>query len=620
MLYAQIVLGIPVEGPFDYIVPGLMREKIYNGSRVWVNFSGRKKVGFVVGLKHKTSIKKLKEVSAVIDDYPIVDREALLLTKKLSEYYCCSWGEAIETALPEGIRKGKKLTSVKEGGLRAGNTDKKYSAKQDVTLVYDLGGVLRWRIYLERLKESLNAGESSIILLPDKGAVLNAKELIQKEMDARVSILYRSAPRELEEWLSIKRGEVDIVIGMRSSVFAPLVNLGLIIMDEEQDSVYKQDQVPHYHARQAALMRISIENAKLILGSTSPSLESLFLVKKNRAEYVLLPSTRIHPGIRIVDTKAEYLRHKPKNVFLSKYLEDAIAQQLSSSGKTLLFLNRKGFATFVSCNNCQAVLRCPRCNVNLVFHFKEGILNCHYCNFKMDSPKICPNCNSGYIKFSGSGTEKIESELTRIFPQARIKAIEPGSIFDAQGADIFVSTSLVTKKTGHNFDLICVLGIDNSLNRADLRSSEKVFSSLMGLLKLTGKKLVIETGFPEHHVFRALLKNDAFIFYDKELKERKELNFPPYKHLALVKLRSRIETKANEISHALFKRLNAKNDKRGINILSVNPGQPPKLRGSFYWQLLIRSNNPKKITGFLKKQLKAFRHSGIIITVDVDPL
>ena len=616
MLYAQIVLGIPVEGPFDYIVPESFRQKINPGSRAWVNFGTKKKIGYVVGLTHKTSVKKLREITEAIDDCPVLDKEMLLLTKQLSEYYCCSWGEVIEAALPEALRRGKRVPEFKSGASKR----KSSFDNASITLIHDLDGASRWKVYLERIKESLNAGLSSIVLLPDKNAVLNAKEIIQRQLNARTSVFYRKVPKELDEWLQIRKGEIDIVVGMRSGVFAPFTNLGLIIIDEEQDLVYKQDQVPHYHARQAALMRSGIGKSKLILGSTSPSLESLQLVKKGLVKYMPLSRAKAYPKIMIIDTKAEYLRFKPKNAFFSKYMEDSILSALNSSEKTLIFLNRKGFATVASCNNCRTVLRCPRCNVNLVFHFKEGILNCHYCNFKMDSPKICPNCNSGYIKFSGAGTEKIESELSRIFPQARIKAFESESIFDAQDTDIFVSTSLVTKKTGHNFDLICVLSIDNSLNRADFRSSEKVFSSLMGLLKLTAKKLLIETGFPQHHAFKALLNNDANIFYDKELKERKELNFPPYKHLALVKLRSKIETKAKEASHALFKRLNAKNNKRGINVLSVNPGQPPKLRGNFYWQLLIRSNNPKQITGFLKTQLKDFRHSGIIVTVDIDPL
>lgn len=621
MLYAQIVLGLPVEGPFDYIVPELLRKKIYKGSRVFVNFAGRRKVGFVVRLKHDSSIKKLKEIFSVIDEHPIIDRESLLLTKKLSEYYCCSWGEAIETALPEGIRKGKKTPQIKVDGLRIVNTDNKYSANQDITLVHDLDGVLRWGIYLEKIRDGLNAGASSIILLPDKSAVLKAKELICKELDAKISILYRNVPRELEEWLRIKIGEVDIVIGMRSSIFAPLANLGLIIIDQEQDSAYKQDQVPHYHARQVALMLAKIKKAKLILGSTAPSLESFHLVKRGIAKYIPLSRIKKYPEISIIDIKAEYYRFKPKNLILSKYLEDLIAATINSSGKTLLFLNRKGFATFAFCNNCAKVLRCPRCNVNLTFHFKENILTCHYCNFKMENPKICPSCNSGYIKFSGMGTERIESELSRVFPQAKIKRVDTESNPDLKSADIFISTSaIIAKQASYNFDLVTVLGIDNSLNRVDFRSSEKAFSLLMSLLKLTDRKLLIQTGFPGHHAFKAIAKNDVDIFYSDELRERRQLDLAPFKHLALIKLRSKVEQKAREGSYALFKKLNSKNNKYGVRMLSVNPGQPSKLRGNFYWQILIRSNNPEKATKFLKINLKDFRHSGIIVTVDIDPL
>lgn len=614
MLYAKVVLGLPVEGPFDYIVPEGVNNRISIGSRVRVSFGPRKKIGYVVGLTQKTSVKKLKELSEVIDNYPVLDKNMLCLTKELSEYYCCSWGEAIETALPQGVRKGRKMPELKNAVLEKKNS----SYNPAVILVHDLSGTERWKIYLESIKECLNAGKSSIVMLPDKDSILNAKEIIQKELNSKIALIYRNMPKEQDEWLRIKSGGVDIVIGARSGVFAPLSDLGLLIIDEEQDSVYKQDQSPHYHSRQVALMRAKMEKAGLILGSTSPSLESLGLVKKGIAKYVKLSLKKTDPQIRIIDTKTEYLRLKSKNIFISKYLEDAVAGQLNSSGKTLIVINRRGFATCASCNNCQKALRCPRCNINLVFHFKENALSCHYCNFKMEIPKICPNCNSGYIKFSGVGTEKVESELSRIFPQARIKRIEKDSAFSPGSADIFVSTSLVTKRTDYDFDLVCVLGADNYLNRPDFRSSEKAFSLLTGLLRLAAKQLIVQTGFPQHKIFEAVLKNDFNLFYEEELKERKQLNFPPYNHLILAKLRSKSETKAKDGALALFKKLNTKS--KYMQVLSVNVGQPAKLRGNFYWQLLISSGNPGKAVKILKTQLKDFRHSGIIVTVDVDPL
>jgi len=237
----------------------------------------------------------------------------------------------------------------------------------------------------------------------------------------------------------------------------------------------------------------------------------------------------------------------------------------------------------------------------------------------MQAPSICPECNSGYIKFSGAGTEKIESELSRIFPQARINILEGGNL-DLDNLDIAIATSSIIKQESLMFDLIGVLGIDNALNRLDFRSTEKVFGLLTGLSNLTEKKFLIQTATPSHHCFQALLKNDAGLFYDEELKQRKQLGFPPYKHLVLLKLRCKNEERVKAIAEALFEKMNEINKNRSIEIISVNPSNPAKLRGSFYWQVLIRSGKVLSVNELIKNSLKDFRHSGIIVTVDVDPV
>jgi primosomal protein N' (replication factor Y) len=238
----------------------------------------------------------------------------------------------------------------------------------------------------------------------------------------------------------------------------------------------------------------------------------------------------------------------------------------------------------------------------------------------MPTPLICPNCNAGYIRYTGLGTEKIESELSRLFAQARIKRLDSQDNFQLKDIDIVVAASSIIKQTDYNFDLIGVLNIDNSLNRIDFRASEKTFDLLMGLVKLTDKKLIIQTRLPQHHCFRALLNKDINIFYDEELKQRKQLNFPPYRHIVLVKLRGKNEDKVRQVSSTLFEQLNKCNKNKGIKIISVNPAHPSKLRGNFYWQVLINSSRIRKTSEFLKIHLKSFRHSGIIVTVDVDPI
>ncbi len=614
MLYARVVVGLPVEGPFDYIVPPEIVQKIKIGKRVRVDFRNKKIVGYVVGVSNKTSIKKLKPVLELIDAEPVLNKEMLILARGISDYYCCSLGEAIETALPDAIRKGKKLNRIPAG--QAGLHKK---AVAGVTLLHDLDGAGRWEIYLEEIRSALKNNGSVIVMLPDKGAVLKAKRLLQEKTGGRISVLYRNQPKELDTWLNIKAGGYNLVVGTRSAVFAPLDNLSLIIIDKEESFAYKQDQAPHYHAREVAFMRSKTEKVKLLLGTSSPSLESFYLARQNKIGYNFIPAKSL-PEVKIFDTKytAEFQRHK--KAVLSKYLEDEVGRVLNAGGKTLIFLNRRGFATFLSCQQCGKTLKCGRCNVHLVYHFKENLLRCHRCSFKMEPPRICPDCNAGYLKYSGIGTEKIESELSRIFPQAKIKNFERIGNEGLDSVDICVATEAVLKDEDFKFDITGVLSIDNSLNRIDLRSSEKTFALLIGLLKATKDKLIIQTGLPEHHCFAALENKDINLFYVEELKHRKQLKFPPYKHMALIKIRGRDPARVEEAGNVLFSRLKEANKNRSVKVLTLNPGQPAKLRGNFYRQIMLESDSCRKITKFLKINLKDFPHSGIIVTVDVDPI
>ncbi len=644
MLYAKVVFSLAIEGPFDYIVPQHLSDKIKEGSRVWVSLRTQKTLGYVVNLTNQTKIKYLKEVSDVIDDFAVLDQNMLALTQKIADYYCCSWGQAIDTALPEAIRKGGRLPSYAKNkepslnnaaatappsslpalptGSASKNNPDSYRGIPEQTLIHDhdLNIEKRWEIYTREIEKSLNDNKSVIVLLPDIDSVLKYSRMLTGRLTSQVRILYRKQPKELDEWTAVKLSKLCVVMGTRSAIFAPLSELGLIIIDEEENPVYKQDQVPHYHARQAAFLRADIQNSRFILGSAAPSVESFYQAKESKIKYLPITRAKSYPQIDIINTKELSLEVRSKGLVSLKYLADSVNTTLNSAGKTLLFLNRKGFATFASCRNCGMVLKCPRCNINLVYHFKEQILSCHYCNFKMPPPDICTNCNSGYIRYSGTGTEKIESELYRLFPQAKIKQLDRQTETGINEADIFISTQYIIKLTDFNFDLIEVLSIDNSLNHLDFRSGEKTFKLLFNLTGLTRKRIIIETQLSKHHVFKALTDNNSGIFYEEELKQRKSLGFPPYNHLCLIKLRGKKESRVEQISNELFKILTVRNKNKKIEIISVNPAIPPKLRGNFYWQILLKAGDACLITKFLKICLQDFPHSGIIVTIDMDPV
>jgi primosomal protein N' (replication factor Y) len=614
MLYAKVVLGLPIEGPFDYFVPQRLSGKIKVGSRVWVNLRNKKELGYVVGTSAQTDIKKIKPILDIIDDVPVLDKNLLLLSRKLADYYCCSWGEAIEVFLPQDLRKGKKISGLISPPKRL------YNANPEVILVHSPDENARWDFYIEQIRENLAKKLSAILLFSEKRAVLKAEAMIKKIVGLKTQVLYRKQPDELDEWAKIKNGQTKVIIGTRSSIFSPVNDLGLVIIDDEQNSVYKQEQVPHYHAREVALMRVGLEKAKLVLGSYAPSLESIKLCRENKIKYKLLRRQANLAQISFADSRNFPLSDRKNRLILSRYLQDSIVSTLNAQAKTLIFLNRKGFATFATCSSCGKVMKCPRCNINLVYHFYKQLLSCRYCNFKIAPPKICPDCNSGYIKYSGVGTEKVESELSRIFPQGRIKRLEAQEAIDLGSADIFIATQAVIGHIECNFDLVAVLGIDNSLNHVDFRSAEKTYGLLAALSCLTDKKMIIQTSLANHHSLRAVRDYEPDIFYDEELKQRKELRFPPYSHFVLIKCRGRNEEKTKAVSDNLFEKLTQTKLPRTVKVISLNPGQPAKLRGNFYWVILLSCAKPIILSKFIKINLKSLKHSGIIVTVDVDPV
>lgn len=615
MLYAKIVLGLPVEGPFDYSVPKPLEKRLKVGSRVRVSFGTRKLIGYVVGVSHASKIKNVKEISALIDERPLLDDKILSLTKNVSSYYGCSWGEAIEAALPQALRQGRALAEY------ALQEQPSAAFKKEIVLVHDQDGSGRWRIYLEFIKKALASNQGVLFIVPDLLAVESTKQIIEKEFAlAALTVLSRKKTGECEEWEKIKSGKARFVVGSRSAVFAPLFNLGLLILDEEQDQAYKQDQTPHYHARDIAIMRARLEPCTLVLGSSAPSVESFYLSQQEEVSYIRPPLQKALPEIKILDTRFEFKGTKLKQFVFGQYMIDTIAQALEARGKVLIFLNRKGFATLAACNNCQKHLRCPRCNINLVYHFKEALMTCHFCNFKMALPSLCPYCNAGYIRFSGTGTETIESELSRLFPQARIAREETGHAAVQNEADIVVATSAIIRKESPGFTLTCVLGIDNALGRVDFRAGEKTFEILSGLCRLSQGKMLIQTALPQHHCFQAFIRNDIPFFYETELKQRKQLQFPPFRHFINVKVRGKKDDAAKAIAETLFKKLTSSAKGKKIVVVSLNRPERAQLRGNFYWQILVSCKDPRSAIGFLKERLKGFLRSGTIITIDVDPL
>ena len=614
MKYAKVVLALPLKGPFDYSISEGMAVPVLPGMRAWVDFRGKKEIGFIAATAAQTDIPRVKPLISLIDSAPVLSKDLLKLTEEIARYYCCGQGEAVAAALPEAVRKGKPVDPSASAAFGA-------EEKQAGTVVFqDLDGNSRFDFYARELIACRERNRSAIVLAADKDGLERLKAFLSEKTGLPIEVLLRKELQEVKVWEKIRAQPACVVLGLRSAVFAPVNNLGLIIVDEESASAYKQDQAPHYHAREAARMRCRIENARLLLAASPVSLEAFYYAGLGQEGLVCPGPEAAVAQVSIIDMKALPLLDKRKKIILSRTLQDEIARTIFEKGKVLLFLNRKGFATMARCSTCAKTLQCPRCAINLVYYFSENALRCRYCNYSLVPPKICPLCNSGYIKYSGAGTEKIESELARIFPAARIQRLDAGGVLTPDAGDIFISTQAVLKHPGLRFDLAAAIGIDNGLNRVDFRAAEKTFALLWGLKNLAAKKLFVQTGVPAHPVFEALKAHDPLIFYRAELESRQQLGFPPVRGFIQVRLRGKSEERVHNAAEKLYEMLCAQKPSRATKVLSLNPGEPAKLRGNFYWNIMISTAQIEKANGLIKNTLKQFRFSGIMVAVDVDPL
>jgi len=443
------------------------------------------------------------------------------------------------------------------------------------------------------------------------------------------------------EWKRIKDGSARIVVGARSAIFSPVSNLGLIIVDEEHENTYKQEDAPRYHARDAAMMRAKLSNAPIILGSATPSVESYYEAEKGAIELVKLTKRideRLLPRVKIVDMRLELATRK-KLVMFSRILIDSIDKVLKKKQQVMIFLNRRGFSTYINCKKCGLVLTCKRCSSVLVYHYETKSAVCHYCNFRMPPPEICPKCNSGYMKYFGIGTEKVESDIARFFPGARIGRMDTDSMakrgshekilgeFKNHKIDILIGTQMIAK--GHDFPRVTLVGVVNSdvtLNLPDFRASERTFNLLTQVAGRAGRgeeggEVIVQTYAPEHYSIKTASKHDYENFYYEELKTRKSASFPPFTHIIKLVLRSRNEKSAMDESKKMKDFLERALKQKGIDTIGPAPAPIARLRGFFRWNVLLKGKNRSMMCHRLKNALLNYKKpSGTFLAIDVDPM
>lgn len=611
---AQVVVGLPIEGPFDYLIEDSQKEKIAIGMRVSISFGQRKLLGFVVGFKKTSSYKKLKSILALIDDFPAISPLILKLTKEFAGYYGCSWGEAIEASLPAALRKSKSAA------LSCVEDEKKSSgAPGECLLLHDQSREKRWSFLIDTVEKTLSEGKGVLFLVPEVFLVEDVYKRFIEKFPEGVVILDKkvSAKKELEEWLKIKEGRARIVIGTRSAVFAPVKNLGLIVLYDEENNSYKQEQSPFYHARQVAMWRVAQEGAGLIFASQAPSVETWYLTQKKKIKIVSLKSEWNIPA-QIVDMSNYRGRG---DSLLSFPLRNGLQKTLEARGKAILFMNRKGFSTTTRCQQCGHTLKCKHCDANLTYLFGKKKMVCRHCSYTITPPSICPQCQGSYLRYTGMGTEKLESEVARLFPQARIGRFDRDSKILPESFDILIATQAILRfKNKLSVSLVGVLRIDTELNRMDFKSGHNVFALLVHLKDMAREKMIIQTGVPDNYSIETAAKMDFKEFYRTEIKFRREIGFPPFQHLTEISLRGPKEDILLGLVTALHNDLVASNKGKGIDILDPQPGIIPKLRDKYRFSILIKGKSQAQVMSLIQKSLKSFKKkSGMIISINVDP-
>ncbi|MCX5681663.1 MAG: primosomal protein N', partial [Candidatus Omnitrophica bacterium] len=437
---AQVVVDLPVDGPFDYEVPERLADSVSVGHRVLVSFQTKTLIGYIVGFKEKSAFHRLKPISSVLDKNPALPPAMLELAKEFSQHYCCSLGHAIAAFLPVGFKKLKK-----EIIFSAFQENEKQTTPSETLLLHDFLFKHFWPILIERIQNTVAQGLGVIILVPETYRIASVvQELKTRGMSAPITIFDKKLKdkEQIENWALIKEGKAKIVVGTRSAIFAPVVSLSLIVMMDESNFSYKQDQSPFYHARQVAMMRAKNENASLVFVTRSFSVDLYNLLKKKKITFVDAANGEKPCAVQVVDL-SNYKYGKAKVISIP--LQYAMEKVLSQNGKILLVMNKKGFGSFGACSKCHHVLKCPHCDIPLTFLYEQKKVVCRHCSYQAPCPSVCPQCQGAYINFTGMGIEKLESEASRLFPKAKVVCYAKESSTLPSGFDILIATQAVIR-------------------------------------------------------------------------------------------------------------------------------------------------------------------------------
>jgi primosomal protein N' (replication factor Y) (superfamily II helicase) len=647
-------------GLFDYAVPEALRDLIEVGHRVRVPFGKRTVTGFVYALDQGPTVLELKPIEALLDAEPVLPSALVELAGIVANHYLVPLDEVIRAIVPPRVRavvqrsvKRRRQSRIlrqaaavsapeaivleaAQNAVRERISIALARQESDVFLLHGVTGSGKTEVYLALLEQVLAGGGQGLVLVPEIALTPQTVGRFAARFPGRLAVLH-SALTEAEraaEWWRIRRGEADIVIGPRAAVFAPLPRLRLIAIDEEESSAFKQDRIPRYHAPTVARWLAQRTRAVLVLGSATPSVATYAAALAGREHLVELPHRaqgRPLPPVTIVDMRAEIAAQHFSP--LSRELQTAIGGSLTRGEQSILFLNRRGLATFVLCRDCGQTRECPHCSVALVYHASLGRLQCHYCGSTEPLPRRCPACGSRYIKSFGVGTERIEQEVRTLFPDARVLRLDrdvmktPDAadlVFDQMRsgeADVLVGTQLVAKGLDlPNVTTVGVVNADTSLHFPDYRSSERTFSLLTQVAGRAGRgsapsQVFIQTYTPDHPAVRHARYHDYRGFFREELEIRRAYRFPPFAELIVATYGHRDEARAEREAKAAAEHLSATIGllKLGdIEVLGPSPAFVYRLKDEFRFEVTLKGSDLHRVADGLP------RSRGW--SLDVDPM
>jgi len=511
-------------------------------------------------------------------------------------------------------------------------------------LLHGVTGSGKTAVYLAAMRTVLDVGRSAILLVPEIGLTPAVAADLHQAFGDQVAILHSALtdPERAEQWHRIKRGDARLVVGTRSAVFAPVSNLSLIIVDEEQDASYKQEEMPRYHARDVAVMRAKMANAVVVLGSATPSLESYFNATKHKYTLLELPDRveqRPLPEVEIVDMRIEFQETGHEQV-VSRKLAEEIRQRLDRKEQVMVLLNRRGYSPLVLCRTCGKPLECKNCAIALTLHKRSHRMECHYCGFTSPVPRNCVHCGSDYVYFLGTGSEKLEELLHGMFPQARITRLDRDTVrgredferalnaLNSGELDILVGTQMIAKGHDiHRVTLVGVVGADAALGFPDFRAAERTFQLLTQVAGRAGRgntpgKVILQTYFPDHYAVQYAAQHDFVGFYEKELRFRSWMRYPPYSALANVLVRNDDLDKALNWSGILGKWFD-RTTHDGIRVLGPAAAPILRLKRDYRYHFVLKSSSRERLNALLRAMLTYAAQQKIPrtqINVDVDAI